>query len=226
MSWATPSPRLLTASSITSRSRSKRPGCQVRTQPGYFNPKPFRNYTDLEKDIHLFDLAPNEKSEFQAPKSLPITALTYDVGQGTRVRGLARIPQGLRGRLGGQTAEIVALFFDAKDDLMSLQRVALTRADYAGKSSFSAPGRRPSRGPLMPGRPQRPRHGQSAVASTTIYCGPTNRQACPCSPPASRRGRRALSHRRRRQGSCREPAVARPVSLRFGSTRPLSATSR
>jgi len=27
----------------------KRPGCQVRAQSGYFNLKPFHDYTDLEK---------------------------------------------------------------------------------------------------------------------------------------------------------------------------------
>ena len=154
-----------------------RKGCEVRTQPGYFNPKPFREYTDLEKNIHLFDLALNERSEFQTPKALPVSALTYDAGQGARVRALARIPQGIWGQLGGQTAEIVALFFDAQDELMSLQRVALTRADYAGKELlFSAvtaakPGAVNCRVVLRDLDT-----GQSAVASTTVYSGPSNRQ--------------------------------------------------
>jgi len=31
----------------------KRPGCEVRAQSGYFNPKPFNEYTELEKKLHL-----------------------------------------------------------------------------------------------------------------------------------------------------------------------------
>jgi VWFA-related protein len=110
-----------------------RKGCQVRSQPGYFDPKPFREYTDLEKSIHLFDLALNERSEFQTPKSLPISALMFDAGQGARVRALVRIPKEIWGQFGGKTAELVALFFDAQDELVSLQRTAVPLADYQGK---------------------------------------------------------------------------------------------
>ncbi|MCX6574519.1 MAG: hypothetical protein NTX99_11090, partial [Candidatus Aminicenantes bacterium] len=154
-----------------------RKGCQVRTQPGYFNPKPYREYTDLEKDIQLFDLALNEKSEFQTPEPLPVSALTYDAGQGARVRALALIPRTIWAGLGGQTAEIVALFFDAQDSLMSLQRIAVAKADYGDKEVlFSAgtagrPGSVKSRVIL--------RHletGQSAAGSMTVHCGPLNRQ--------------------------------------------------
>jgi VWFA-related protein len=161
-----------------------RKGCEVRTQPGYFNPRPFSKYTDLEKDIQLFDLALNEKSEFQAPKPLPVTALIYDAGQGARVRTLARIPDGLWAQLGGRTAEIVALFFDAKDDLMSLQRVAVTRADYGGKDLLFSAG--------VPTRPGSVKcrvivrdldTGQSAVGATSAYCAPANRQSLSVSSP-------------------------------------------
>ena len=154
-----------------------RRGCEVRTQPGYFNPKPFRDHTDVEKDIQLFDLALNERSEFQTPKALPVSALTYDAGQGARVRALARIPQGIWGQLGGQTAEIVALFFDAQDNLMSLQRVALTRADYAGKELLFSAGTAAKPGAVKCRVVLRDLDtGQSAVASATVYSGPSNRQ--------------------------------------------------
>ena len=154
-----------------------RKGCEVRTQPGYFDPKPFSKFTDLEKNIQLFDLALNERSEFQTPKPLPISALTYDDGQGARVRALAQIPPGIWGQLGGETAEIVALFFDAQDDLMSLQRIAVTRADYAGKDLLFSAGTAARPGTVKCRVVLRDLDtGQSAVASATAYCGPSNRQ--------------------------------------------------
>ncbi len=155
-----------------------RKGCQVRTQPGYFNPKPYREYTDLEKDIQLFDLALNEKSEFQTPEPLPVSALTYDAGQGARVRALALIPRSIWDGLGGRTAEIVALFFDAQDSLMSLQRIAVAKADYGDKEVLFSAG--------TAGRPGLVKcrvilrdleTGQSAAGSMTVHCGPLNRQA-------------------------------------------------
>ena len=152
-----------------------RKGCEIRTQPGYFDPKPFSEFTDLEKNIQLFDLALNEKSEFQAPKPLPISALTYDAGQGVRV--MARIPQGLWAQLGGKTTELLALFFDAKDDLTSLQRMAVARADYGGRDLLFSAGTAAKPGAVKCRVVLRDLEtGQSAVGSTTAYSGPTNRQ--------------------------------------------------
>ncbi len=155
----------------------KRKGCQVRTQPGYFNPKPFREYTDLEKSIHLFDLALNERSEFQTPKLLSISALSYDAGQGTRVRALARIPKEVWDEFGGKTAELVALFFDAQDSLLSLQRAAVSVADYLGKELMFAAGASARPGLIKCRIIVRDLDtGQSAVASTKIYCGKSSDQ--------------------------------------------------
>jgi VWFA-related protein len=148
-----------------------RKGCQVRTQPGYYNPKPFKDFTDLEKDIQLFDLALNEKPEFQAPKLLPISALAYDAGQGAKVRALVRIPAEIWTQFQGQTTEIVALFFDERDSLLSLQRLAVTKSDYDGKDVLFTAG-----APAPPGT-NKCRvvvrdldTGQSAVASKTVFC--------------------------------------------------------
>jgi VWFA-related protein len=155
-----------------------RKGCQVRTQPGYFNPKPYREYTNLEKDIQLFDLALNEKSEFQTPEPLPVSALTYDAGQGARVRALALIPRTIWAGLGGQTAEIVALFFDAQDNLMSLQRIAVAKADYGDKEVLFSAGTAGRPGPVKCRVILRDLEtGQSAAGSMTVHCGPLNRQA-------------------------------------------------
>jgi hypothetical protein len=148
----------------------KRKGCQVRTQPGYFNLKPFREYTDLEKDIHLFDLALNERSEFQTPKPLSISALSYNAGQGVRVGALARIPKEVWEQFEGRTAELVALFFDAQDSLLSLQRAAVQVADYRGKDLVFTAGASPQPGFTKCRIVVRDLEtGQSAVASAKIY---------------------------------------------------------
>lgn len=52
----------------------KRKGCKVYGQSGYFNPKPFSEYTKLEKLFHLMDLALAEKPLSQVPVRFQMTA--------------------------------------------------------------------------------------------------------------------------------------------------------
>jgi hypothetical protein len=141
-------------------------------QPGYFNPKLFREYTDLEKNIHLFDLALNERSEFQMPNPLSISALSYNAGQGMRLRALARIPKEVWEQFRGKTAELVALFFDAQDSLLSLQRTAVSPDDYRGKDLLFTAGASPRPGPAKCRVVIRDMEtGQSAVASAKMHIG-------------------------------------------------------
>lgn len=156
----------------------KRKGCHVRTQAGYFNPKPFREYDSIEKNIHLFDLALSEHAEFQTPESFPVSALSYFSGQDSKVRILARLRGGLWKQLTGQAAEIVALFFDERDTLLSLQRVVISPVEFGGKdvlfsSATSAlPGRTKCRIVLRDLET-----GRAAVASTTTFSNPTGSPA-------------------------------------------------
>lgn len=110
-----------------------RKGCVVRAQRGYYNPKPFRDYTDIEKKLHLFDLALNGRSDLGAPVEVPMSALVYATEGGARVRALARIPREAWEGLQGRTAEIVPMFFDGKDGLLSLRRAVVDVAGQRGR---------------------------------------------------------------------------------------------
>ncbi len=110
-----------------------RKGCVVRAQRGYYNPKPFRDYTDIEKKLHLFDLALNWRSDLGAPVEVPMAVLVYATEGGARVRALARIPRQAWEALQGRTAEIVPLFFDGKDNLLSLRRAVVEVAGQRGR---------------------------------------------------------------------------------------------
>lgn len=102
----------------------KRKGCRVQTQGGYFNPKPFRDYTDLEKQIQLFDLALNERSEGRARQEFGVAALTYDAGSGPRLRLVSRVPRETVLSFAGTKVEFVALTFDDQGNPVSLLRKA------------------------------------------------------------------------------------------------------
>jgi VWFA-related protein len=147
----------------------KRKGCEVHAQAGYFNPKPFREYSELEKKLHLFDLALNERSQLQPPKSFPLSALSYSAGEGARLRLMARVPNEALEGFAGKSVEFVALAFDDGKNLIDLKRTEVNLTGYRGmdilfSSGVAAPpGRYTCRFVLRDLDT-----GMSAVASTLI----------------------------------------------------------
>ena len=97
-------------------------GLEVRTQAGYFNPKPFRDLSDLEKRLHLLDLAMSDAPLFQAPLPAASAVLAGPAGTPNNAVLLTRIPAESTERLTGAKAEIVTLVYDERDDLADLRR--------------------------------------------------------------------------------------------------------
>lgn len=62
-----------------------RPGCRVRTQAGYYNPKPFQSYSDFEKNLHLLKLV--NASETSLDDALPLDSVSLPFASGT-ARGM------------------------------------------------------------------------------------------------------------------------------------------
>jgi VWFA-related protein len=100
----------------------KRKGYEVRGQTGYFSAKPFREYSNLEKELHLFDLALAERPLLQTPMNFSIIPLSYAAREETRLEMLSKIPLEAIEKFSGKKVEIVSLVFDEKDNLASLQR--------------------------------------------------------------------------------------------------------
>lgn len=62
--------------------RVKRPGCEVRAQPGYYDPKQYADFSPLEKNVQLMDLVAGKSSPFLVPHDIPLAALPYSGGDG------------------------------------------------------------------------------------------------------------------------------------------------
>jgi hypothetical protein len=52
--------------------RVNRKGCNVHTPGGYYNPKPFHEFNDIEKRLHLIDLAFNDSTTSGTRKTIPL----------------------------------------------------------------------------------------------------------------------------------------------------------
>ncbi len=118
----------------------KRKGCEVRTQAGYFNPKPFGEYSDLEKQIHLFDLAINERAFSRMPVDVPMVALSSTAEGVSRLGVLARLPGEVTAKLAGRRVEFVAIFFDDKGDIREIVRQEVDPATFRGREMAFAAG--------------------------------------------------------------------------------------
>lgn len=114
----------------------KKKGCEVRAQAGYFNPKPFREYSDLEKRLHLFDLALSERPMFQAPLTFSMSALSYGEGEETNILMLSKIPAEAMEKFLGRKVELVAIVFDEQENLANLQRMESDLSKYRGMDTF------------------------------------------------------------------------------------------
>jgi len=118
-----------------------RKGLDVRTQKGYFNPKPFTEYTSVEKTLHLLDLALSEAPVYQTPLYGTLQALAGPGEPGTgkdRVVLLARLPANTADRLTGSKAEIVTFVFDAEDRLADMRRAEEKISGFFDKPVYYA----------------------------------------------------------------------------------------
>jgi VWFA-related protein len=117
-----------------------RKGCEVRAQAGYFNPKPFSEYSDLEKQLHLFDLALNERAFSRMPAYVPMTALSSAAEGITRLAILARVSGEVTAELSGKRVEFVAIFFDGKGEISDVIREEVDPASLRGRDMAFAAG--------------------------------------------------------------------------------------
>jgi len=124
----------------------RRPGSEVRAQSGYFNPKPFGKLTKLERELHLYDLALNERSLSRLPVSFPLTALAFEAGGTAGLEILAAVPGEVTAKFSGQKVEYIALVFDAKSDVRDVRRLETDPRPHRGQAVVFTSGT-----PLEPG---------------------------------------------------------------------------
>lgn len=101
----------------------RRKGLEVRGASGYFNSKPFGEFNDLERRLHLFDLALNERAFSRIPERFPMTAWPVALSDRSGLVVVGRMPGGLAGKLAGGALEIFSLVLDEEDNIVDVQRV-------------------------------------------------------------------------------------------------------
>jgi VWFA-related protein len=117
-----------------------RKGCNVHTQGGYYNPKPFPEYNEIERRLHLIDLAINEEQDLQKLQKFPVKAFSYEKNETQNVMLLSELDIiGLKEVFQGKT-EVVVLIADGENNIIesSLGRVNLKALNKSRVFLFSA----------------------------------------------------------------------------------------
>lgn len=86
----------------------KKPGLQVLAQHGYFNPRPFVEFTEFQKRLHLFDLAFTDKYSSADLLDIPIEPLFIPGNQKTNCAVLSQITVNEKTGIPPSTVEIFA----------------------------------------------------------------------------------------------------------------------
>lgn len=100
----------------------KKKGYTVRAQGGYFNPRPFKEYSDVEKQIHLIDLALNQRSLFEDPIRFSLEATIDSTKEKGNLKLLSKISFKDLKELMGEKLEMVCLVFDEQNTILGFKR--------------------------------------------------------------------------------------------------------
>ena len=93
-----------------------RKGCEVYAQGGFFNSKPFTEFSKSEKRIHLFDLAISENPQFQVPTIFPSIALPCSENKESNLLILSEIPINKIKEITKGKTEVLTLILDEENN--------------------------------------------------------------------------------------------------------------
>jgi hypothetical protein len=100
----------------------KRKGYNVRAQSGYFSPKPFSEYSEVEKRIHLIDLALNQRSFFEDPIRFYLEPVVNFEREKNNLFLLSKISVEELKEISCDTVEWVCLVLDEEDAIVGFKR--------------------------------------------------------------------------------------------------------
>ncbi len=113
-----------------------RPDCVIRTQSGYYDPKPFYEYSDLQKQLYLLDLALAEQPLSQTPERFAVRAFAYDTTPPNNLGFIAEIPLDRLKDISGPRMEVGNMVFDGADDIIDWDRSELDLTNYWDNKAY------------------------------------------------------------------------------------------
>jgi VWFA-related protein len=108
-----------------------RPDCQVFAQEGFYNPRPYAQLPDIEKQLHLFDLAFADRPMLQDPMGISAEALVLLSGKGSNTLILSRLLVDEKIGVPPGKAELFTFIFDKDHLAVDTRRGEIDLSPYA-----------------------------------------------------------------------------------------------
>jgi VWFA-related protein len=115
-----------------------RKGVKVEAQGGYFNAKPFRDYTKFEKLFQIVDLALSETPQIQVPYEIPVAGMSVMVKGWPQLLVFGRASRAVHTEVLGKTCEAYLMLFDEKGDMAYVKRFLLAIPEIGKEILFPA----------------------------------------------------------------------------------------
>lgn len=115
----------------------KKKGYQVFAQSGFFNPKPFTQYSPFERNLHLIEIALSEKPHFQELTEFHLLALHFSDKKEMNLVLLSEMPvdwikEAIKGK-----AELVTFILDEGKKIISTERSEINFSELPQKKTIN-----------------------------------------------------------------------------------------
>lgn len=114
----------------------KRKGCKVLGLGGYFNPKPFVEYSEFEKLLHLIDLALSDKPHLQNSLQFPMISIPYQFKKGQNLLLISKISEEYIKDILNNKLELVTLIFDRQNNIVEFTRDELNASKFVERRIY------------------------------------------------------------------------------------------
>lgn len=114
----------------------KKPGLQVLAQHGYFNPKPFAELSDFEKQLHLSDLVFTDKPVAVQPFDIPVEPLFIGGREKMNCALLAQIPVNEKTGIPPSRVEIYTFLFNEDRKMVMKRKGEMDLSPFDQQSLF------------------------------------------------------------------------------------------
>jgi VWFA-related protein len=122
--------------------RALRPGLKVYSQNGYYNPKPFQEYSRFERLLQMTDLALSENPTTQAPLEATLVLMPVVVGGWPHLVAYAELPKDTAAAVVGKRSDAYFLIYDdeqGKSAVKSFRIKAPAGGPKASVAAFAVP---------------------------------------------------------------------------------------
>ena len=92
--------------------RVARPGCKVVSQNGYYNPKPYAEYSPFERLLQMTDLALSDNPATELPAELPMGLVPVVIGGWTNLVAFVGLPKDTAAGILGKKTDAYLLVID------------------------------------------------------------------------------------------------------------------